>query len=1048
MIGKVAGPKYAARVADTGFRLGIDFGTSNTVGVLRWPDGRTKSLLFDGSPLLPSAVYAEAGGTILSGRDAVHSARLQPHRFEPYPKRRIEDGNVWLGERDIPVIDLIAAVLRRVATEATRVAGSPPSHVTITHPAAWGPQRRETLSRATVAAGLPVPQLSPEPVAAASYFVGTVGTHVPVGGNAVVYDFGAGTFDASVVRRGANGGFEVLSSEGLPDAGGLDVDAAIVGYLGRSFEGHNTEEWERITQPETENDRRAAWQLWEDARLAKEMLSRAATTYVHVPMLDESVPIGREQLEQLARPILDRTVTATQLAVTSAGITNSQLAAIFLVGGSSRIPLAATLLHRAFGLAPTAIEQPELVVAEGSLYLAPPRTGRAMVAGAAGLGPSAPVSVSGPPVPARPVSGPPVPVPRSSSGPPASAPVSASPFQIPSSVPSAAFPPSADEPSVDFAADPGAQAGPGAPIPPPQGPDPAFSNDPTQLVRPASGPPAGFPAQGYVPPGQARPVSGQPAQAYPGQPAPTLPMPSQPGPQGFGAQPMPVQPAPYSGAPSSAPPYTGPPSYQAPGQPVSGQPQSGQPYPAQPYSGQPFSGQPYSAQPYSAQPYAAQPVSGIGQPAPGRPAFGAPPVPPQNPNAGWQPGYPGVPPPKRRGRTMALSVGGGAIALLLLVVGIAWAAGGFGGKPTTNGSPSANGGGGGGAAPACGYKIAFLGVMTGDNNGDGTMVDKSAKMAIDEYNADPKHAECGVTLSEFDTKQADDTSATTAQQIADDPKILGVVGPIYRNEMLSAAPILDKAGVSLITPSASDAELSRKGWKVFHRLLGTDADQADAGVTYLQTVLKTTKTYIVADDTEFGTTGGTEARRKLGSSAVGTVNVGRDDKDFAAAVKQVTDSGADSVYCACYFDDGATIIKAIRTAKPNITVMSGDRIFTQSFLDGTGTQGQGVYMTCPCIPADQAGNNFAADYKAKYSEQASYYGPEAFDAANIYLAGLQAGAATRSAMLAFVNGYSGRGVSRSIKFTVNGDLNVSSLDIWAYKVDGQYVVKDRVIPGS
>ena len=76
------------------------------------------------------------------------------------------------------------------------------------------------------------------------------------------------------------------------------------------------------------------------------MLSRAATTYVHVPLFDESVPIGREQLEQLAKPILDRTVTATQIAVTSAGVTGQPLAAVFLVGGSSRIPLAATLLDR------------------------------------------------------------------------------------------------------------------------------------------------------------------------------------------------------------------------------------------------------------------------------------------------------------------------------------------------------------------------------------------------------------------------------------------------------------------------------------------------------------------------------------------------------------------------------------------------------------------------------------------------------------------------------------------------------------------------------
>ena len=81
-------------MADSSFRLGIDFGTSNTVAVLRWPDGRTKALLFDGAPILPSAVYVAEDGGILSGRDAVHSARLQPHRFEPYPKRRIDEQTV------------------------------------------------------------------------------------------------------------------------------------------------------------------------------------------------------------------------------------------------------------------------------------------------------------------------------------------------------------------------------------------------------------------------------------------------------------------------------------------------------------------------------------------------------------------------------------------------------------------------------------------------------------------------------------------------------------------------------------------------------------------------------------------------------------------------------------------------------------------------------------------------------------------------------------------------------------------------------------------
>ena len=109
-----------ASATTTGFRLGIDFGTSHTAAVLRWPDGHVRPLLFDGSPLLPSAVYWEADGTLLVGRDAVHAARLDPSRFEPSPKRRIDRESVTLGDTDVPVTTMIAAVLSRVKDEAVR----------------------------------------------------------------------------------------------------------------------------------------------------------------------------------------------------------------------------------------------------------------------------------------------------------------------------------------------------------------------------------------------------------------------------------------------------------------------------------------------------------------------------------------------------------------------------------------------------------------------------------------------------------------------------------------------------------------------------------------------------------------------------------------------------------------------------------------------------------------------------------------------------------------------------------------------------------------
>lgn len=356
-------------MAVTKRRLGIDFGTSNTVAVLSGTDGRCRPLLFDGSPLLPSAVYASPSG-MLVGLDAIHSARVQPDLYEPAPKRRIDDGVIMLGGTEHPVAEIIAAVLSRIRMEATRIAGHEQFDTTLTYPASWGPRRRGVLLQAASLAGLGEAAMVAEPVAAATYF--TIGRTVPVavGASVVVYDFGAGTFDVTVMRR-ADNGFDVLATDGLPDAGGLDVDDAIVAYLGATYGPGDQQNWLRLTRPQSADELRAHFQLWQDVRRAKEMLSRASTTQLYIPLLGVDAPLGREQLDHLARPVIDRTVNATISAIRAAGLPPGGASAIFLVGGASRMSLAATLLHRATGVAPTVLEQPELAVVEGSLLAAP-----------------------------------------------------------------------------------------------------------------------------------------------------------------------------------------------------------------------------------------------------------------------------------------------------------------------------------------------------------------------------------------------------------------------------------------------------------------------------------------------------------------------------------------------------------------------------------------------------------------------------------------------------------------------------------------------------
>ncbi|MBF5033899.1 MULTISPECIES: Hsp70 family protein [unclassified Micromonospora] len=397
-----------------GFALGVDLGTSNTVAVLRWPDGRTRPVLVDGHPILPSGVYADADGHLHVGRDAQRLAQADPAGYEPNPKRRVDEETVELGGRAYRPAELLAATLRAVADAAVAAVGLLPPAV-VTHPAAWTPARRQVLHDALELAGWPAAaehtlagpiapgtRLLREPVAAARYFTQVLRRPVPVGGAVAVFDFGGGTLDVAVLRNeGADpwgdSGFQLVATGGIPDLGGLDLDAALLGRLGELVGPAHPREWARLTDPTTTAERRDRQQLWDNVRGAKEMLSRAMVAPVAVPGVEAAVPLSREDFERLAAPLLARAVTETREVTAAAGLRPEQLSGLFLVGGSTRVPLVARLLHAELGIAPTVLEQPEMPVAEGALtdLPLPRRSGR----------PAVPVQAApAPPTPTQPES--------------------------------------------------------------------------------------------------------------------------------------------------------------------------------------------------------------------------------------------------------------------------------------------------------------------------------------------------------------------------------------------------------------------------------------------------------------------------------------------------------------------------------------------------------------------------------------------------------------------------------------------------------------------
>jgi molecular chaperone DnaK (HSP70) len=300
-----------------GYALGVDLGTSNTVAVLRWPDGRTRPLLFDGQPIMPSAVFLAQDGRLHVGRDAQRLAQADPGRYEPNPKRRVDEAGVLLGDQAIPTVDLLGALLAEVARVAVEAVGFLPPAV-VTHPAAWGSQRREVLAAAVARAGWPPvgtggTQLTPEPVAAARYFVDVLRRPVPVGAALAVFDFGGGTIDIAVVRNegtepSGQARFVVIGSGGVAELGGLDLDAAVVEHLGHLVGAAHPAAWQALASPSTPTQWRHRRQFWDDVRGAKEMLSRTATAPMPVPGVDQAVHLTREEFERLATPLLRRGV--------------------------------------------------------------------------------------------------------------------------------------------------------------------------------------------------------------------------------------------------------------------------------------------------------------------------------------------------------------------------------------------------------------------------------------------------------------------------------------------------------------------------------------------------------------------------------------------------------------------------------------------------------------------------------------------------------------------------------------------------------------------
>lgn len=352
----------------SGWTLAIDVGTSRTAGAAAH-EGGVLPIEIEGNRWMSSTVAVADDSSLVVGRAALAVAAARPDRAERSPKRNVGSPvPMVLGERSVTAAEAFAALMSAVAAEGKRrFDGAEPTRLALTHPVRWELARQEVLIEAAELAGLPEPMLIPEPVAAAVHYAAG---ELADGDQIAVYDLGGGTFDTVVMCRTADG-FDVMGPPGGDESiGGDHFDHLVFLHLGSMIAATDSELWQQMLVGTDRKWMRAAFDLMNEARTVKENLSLYPSTQIYVPVADRELLMTRDELEALIDNPIDRSVDELEDTILDADIEASDLKAIYLVGGSSRIPMVFDRLTSRFGDRVRTRDEPKSVVVEGAARLA------------------------------------------------------------------------------------------------------------------------------------------------------------------------------------------------------------------------------------------------------------------------------------------------------------------------------------------------------------------------------------------------------------------------------------------------------------------------------------------------------------------------------------------------------------------------------------------------------------------------------------------------------------------------------------------------------
>jgi len=343
--------------------VGIDLGTTNSVVAVLEGGEPTVIPNAEGGRTTPSVVAFAKSGEVLVGEVAKRQAITNPDRTVRSVKRQM--GTSWTIDIDgkaYTAQEISARILQKLKRDAEAFLGDSVNQAVITVPAYFDDAQRTATKEAGQIAGLEVLRIINEPTAAAlAYGLDKEGADQTI----LVFDLGGGTFDVSVLEIG-EGVFEVKSTSGNTHLGGDDWDQRVIDWLVKSFKDNEG--------VDLSNDKMALQRLKEAAEKAKIELSAVQETAINLPFITATsdgpkhldVKLTRSKFEELTEDLVQACRGPFEQAMKDAGLTNSDIHHVILVGGSTRMPAVQQLVREMSGKEAHKGVNPDEVVAVGA----------------------------------------------------------------------------------------------------------------------------------------------------------------------------------------------------------------------------------------------------------------------------------------------------------------------------------------------------------------------------------------------------------------------------------------------------------------------------------------------------------------------------------------------------------------------------------------------------------------------------------------------------------------------------------------------------------